>query len=76
MFTLKYKSSLPELKKYLDEQLKKYIQRKSLDEEHAFRVKHHYDEERRLLIEHVYGSPQKLKEMCFMAFLGHLAKVI
>lgn len=74
MFTLKYTSSLPELKKYLDEQLKKYIQRKSLDEEHAFRVKHHYDEERRLLIEHVYGSPQKLKEMCFMAFLGHLVK--
>ena len=74
MFTLKYTSSLPELQKYLDEQLEEYIQKKSLDEEQAFRVKLHYDEERRLLIEHVYGSPQKLKEMCFMAFLGHLAK--
>ena len=37
-------------------------------------MKIHYDEERRLLTEQVYGSPEKLKEMCFMAFLGRLAK--
>ena len=74
MFTLKYTSSLPELQKYLDEQLEEYIQRKSLKEEQAFPVKIHYDDERRLLTKQVYGSPQKLKEMCFMAFLGHLAK--
>lgn len=74
MFALKYTSSLPELQKYLDEQLEEYMQKKALEEEQAFQVKIHYDEERRLLTEHVYGSPQKLKEMCFMAFLGYLAK--
>lgn len=74
MFTLKYTSSLPELQKYLDEQLEEYMQKKALEEEQAFRVKNHYEEEKRLLTEHVYGSPQKLKEMCFMAFLGYLAK--
>lgn len=74
MFTLKYTSSLPELQKYLDVKLGEYIEKKELEEEQAFRVKIHYDEERRLLTGQVYGSPQKLKEMCFMAFLGHLAK--
>ena len=74
MFTLKYTSSLPELQKYLDVKLGEYIEKEELEEEQAFCVKIHYDEERRLLTEHVYGSPQKLKEMCFMAFLGFLAK--
>ena len=74
MFTLRYTSSLPELQKYLDEQLEEYMQKKALEEEQAFQVKLHYDEEKRWLTEHVYGSPQKLKEICFMAFLGYLAK--
>ena len=74
MFTLKYTSSLPELQKYLDDQFEQYVRSKSLDEEQTFMVKLHFEEERRLLMRQVYGSPETLKEMCFMAFLGHLAK--
>ena len=74
MFTLKYTSSLPELQEYLDDQFEQYVRSKSLDEEQTFMVKLHFAEERRLLMRQVYGSPETLKEMCFMAFLGHLAK--
>ena len=71
MFTLKYTSSLPELQKYLDEQLEEYMQKKALEEEQAFQVKLHYDEEKRWLTEHVYGSPQKLKEICGVGMYSH-----
>ena len=74
MFTLKYTSSLPELQEYLDDQFEQYVRSKSLDEEQTFMVKLPFEEERRLLMRQVYGSPETLKEMCFMAFLGHLAK--
>ena len=75
MFALKYTSTLPELQKYVDKQLEEYMEGKRLlGGEHSFLVPLHYEAERRMLIEQVYGSPQKLKEMCFMAFLGYIAK--
>lgn len=74
MFTLKYTSTLPELQQYLDYQLEKYLERKALQQEQEFLVKIHYDKERKIMTEQVYGSPDKLKEMCFMAYLGYLSK--
>lgn len=74
MFTLQYTSSLSELEDYLDAQLKKYIQRKEFENIWAFKMKSYYEKELRLLRKQIYDSPQILKELCFMAFLGYLTK--
>lgn len=72
---LKYTSSLSELQKYLDARLAEYIKRKRLNEEETLQVERYYETEITLLVQQVSELPQMLKGMCFMAFLGHLAKV-